>query len=138
MRSKLELNSWLIRSPYTDTTRLDDPELMVDPMHGQNSKNPGQHLKNLSSTRFGGSKYDDADVLVRWIRPKVGEVQIKGEEHSPFRLARCPDSGIFRTAQPFVVNGVAIPTGSAKKIGGLNWHVLVEFRAHARTLRRKG
>ena len=48
-----------------------------------------------------------------------------------------PDVGVFRTTQPFVRNGVAIPTRRAKKFSGLKEQVFVDLRAHARILRRK-
>ena len=56
---------------------------------------------------------------------------------SQFRLARRHHLGIFRATQPFVADGVAVPTGGAKKFCGLNRQVFVELRAHAPFLRRK-
>ena len=110
---------------------------MIDPLRGQNRKNPGQHLEHLPSTGLRRAKHHDTGVLRGRISPNVGEVQIDGEEHSAFFPTRRSNGEIVRPGQALVVNGVATPAGSTQKLRGLNWQVLVELRAHARILRRE-
>ncbi len=131
------LDSWMVGAPHTDTIWLDDPELMVRPLRSQDRKNPDEHLKDHPSTGLSRSKHHNADILFRRIRTDVREIQVEREKHPRFSPAHRPDLGILRADQPFVANGVALPTGSAKKLGCLNRQVFVELRAHARILRRK-
>ena len=90
------LDNWHRCPSYTNSIRLDDPELMIDPLGSQNRKNPGQHLKHVPSTGLERTKHHDSDVLTRRIRADVGKVQIEGEENSIFLSAHCPDRGILR------------------------------------------
>ena len=94
------LDSWFGCSPYTNSIRFDDPELMVDPLRRQDWKNPGQHLKHVPSTGFRRSKHYDTDVLTRRVRPEVGKIQIEGEENAVFLSAHRPDRGIVAPASP--------------------------------------
>jgi hypothetical protein len=74
---------------------------------------------------------DNAGVLVRRTRLKIGEIQIEGQQDPAFVSHSGGQHAVIGSRQMLVPNGLCVETGLPQSRSRLNWEILIYFEFHA-------